>query len=112
MADFVYLTEQEYPSIQLIWKDGNGSIIDFSNGYTWTVFVATENEAVVEKTTGIVGSSTSPNVVINWTPGELDIAEGTYDLVVIARDGATKDRVFRPGNPPQLRVVSTPAIPV
>ncbi len=45
----------------------------------------------------------------SMTVGELGIAEGTYDLVVIARDGATKDRVFRPGNPPQLRVVSTPA---
>jgi hypothetical protein len=57
-----------------------------------------------------IGSSTSPNVTINWTPGELRIAEGTYDLVVAARDGASKDRVFRPGNPPQLRVVSTPTI--
>lgn len=111
MADFVYLTTQEYPSIQLIWKDGNNSIIDFSNGYTWTAYLATENEAVLAKTSGIVGSSTSPNVTINWTAGELNIAEGTYDLVVIARDGASKDRVFRPGNPPQVQIVESPTIP-
>lgn len=55
MADFVYLTTQEYPSIQLIWKDGNNSIIDFSSGYTWTAYLATENEAVLAKTSGIVG---------------------------------------------------------
>jgi hypothetical protein len=44
-----------------------------------------------------------------WSTGELDIAEGVYDLIVIARDGASKDRVFRPGNPPQLQVVEVPS---
>lgn len=108
MADFVYLTSQEYPSIHLCWKDGDDDIINFSSGYTWTVMLAQENQAVLTKTTGVTGAATSPNVTINWGTGELDIDEGLYDLVVIARDGASKDRVFRPGNPPQLQVVNTP----
>lgn len=111
MADFVYLTNQEYPSIHLVWKDGNGDIINFSSGYTWTVMLATAGEAVVLKTTGVTGASTSPNVTINWAADELDIAEGLYDLVVIATDGASKDRVFRPGNPPTVQIVTTPTVP-
>lgn len=108
MPDFVYLTSQEYPSIRLVWKDGTGTVIDFSSGYTWTVILAQESEAVLTKTTGVTGAATSPNVTINWGTGELDIAEGVYDLIVIARDGASKDRVFRPGNPPMMQVVEVP----
>jgi hypothetical protein len=111
MADFVYLTEQEYPSIHLVWKDGDGNLINFASGYTWTVRLAQGSEAIVEKTTGIVGSSTSPNVTINWTIGELDIAEGLYQLVVIATDNVNKDRVFRPGAFPTVQIVTTPTIP-
>jgi hypothetical protein len=108
MADFVYLTSQEYPSIRLVWKDGDGAVINFSSGYTWTVMLSQQNVAVLTKTTGVIGAATSPNVTINWATGELDIAEGVYDLIVIARDGASKDRVFRPGNPPQLQVIEVP----
>jgi hypothetical protein len=47
-------------------------------------------------------------VTINWAVGELDIAPGVYDLIVTARDGASKDRTFRPGSPPQVQIVDTP----
>jgi hypothetical protein len=110
MADFVYMTNQEYPSITLTWKNSNDEVINFSSGYTWTVILARGGEAAVTKTTGVVGASTAPNVTINWAAGELDIAEGTYELVVVARDGANKDRVFRPGRLPTVQIVSVPTI--
>jgi len=109
MPDFVYLTEQEYPSIQLIWKDGNDAAFSFSSAYKCTVMLAEEGEAVATKTSGVVGASTSPNVTINWPIGELDIAPGDYNLIVTARDDVSKDRMFRPGSPPQVQIVATPA---
>jgi hypothetical protein len=111
MADFVYMTTQEYPSIQLTWKNSNDQIIDFSSGYEWTVMLARGGEVALAKTTGVQGAGTAPNVTINWSEGELDVEEGTYDLIVIAVDGALKSRVFRPGKPPQVQIVPTPAPP-
>ncbi len=74
------------------------------------MILAQERQAFLTKTSGVTGASTSPNVTINWAVGELDIAESVYDLIVIAHDGASKDRVFRPGNPPQLQIVEVPSL--
>ena len=107
MADFVYLSTQESPAIQLIWKDSTGTPIDFSTGYTFKVMVSQLQTALINKTTGITGAATAPNVTIAWAANELNITEGVYDLIVIASTGSN-DRVFRPGNPPQLQVVKVP----
>ncbi len=107
MADFVYLSTQESPAIQLTWKDSTGTPIDFSSGYTFKVMVSQLSTSLVNKTSGITGASTAPNITISWSANELNITEGIYDLIVIAANGSS-ERVFRPGNPPQLQVVKTP----
>jgi hypothetical protein len=71
--------------------------------------LAQENEVILTKTTGVTGSSKSSIVAINWALGKLDVAESLYGPVVIVRDGASKDRVFRPGSPPQLQIVTSPS---
>lgn len=107
MADFVYLSTQESPAIQLTWKDSTGTPIDFSSGYTFRVLVSQLSTSLVNKTSGISGAASAPNITIAWSSNELNIAEGTYDLIVIASIGST-DRVFRPGDPPQIQIVKTP----
>lgn len=108
MSELVYLTTSEYPSVQLTWNDSNGNLINFASGYTFTVILSKNSTAVLTKTSGIVGAATAPNITINWAVGELDIAAGNYSMYVIARDGASKDRVFNAASPPQIRIVKTP----
>lgn len=109
MSELVYLSSSEYPSVQLTWKDSTGAVIDFSSGYTFTVILSIDGAAALTKTSGISGSATAPNITINWSAGELNLTAGLYQLFVIARDGASKDRVFNPGRPPQVRIVKQPA---
>lgn len=105
---------QELPALPLEWLDKDGSVIDFSSGWTFTVKLSTQTAptvAVLTKTSGITSAATSPNVTIDWTTSELAslTAGGTvYELRVIARRTAdSKDRVFRPGDPIKLRLFDT-----
>ncbi len=90
-----YEAEAELPSVEITWRDSAGNLIDFSTGWTFTARVGqTGQAAAVTKTTGITGAATAPNIVIAWSPAELDgLAPGTYSLRVLARQTATnKDR--------------------
>lgn len=109
MSDLVYLSNAEYPSAQLTWKDSAGNLIDFSTGYTFTVKLAQNGTTVVTKTAGITGAATAPNVTIAWDLAELNITPGVYEMFVYARDAASKDRAFRPGNPPTIQIVGAPS---
>lgn len=75
----------EDPNWRIWWFDDAETLIDFSTGYTWSLKIGTSTTTLVTKTTGIAGAagagtepSGTPNVVITWAAGELDIAPGVY----------------------------------
>lgn len=108
MTTLNYLQTQEYPNVQLTWNDSSGNPIDFSSGYTFTVQLAANGAAAKTVTSGITGAATAPNITIAWNTGDLNITPGVYDLVLTARDGAGKDRVFSPGDFPQIQIFASP----
>lgn len=99
-----YYKTAERPSITMWWQADDGSLIDFSTGYTFTFKLGTTlgSAATFTKTTGIngaAGAGTSPtgtpNVVIGFIAGELDnVPAGyyTWQLRATATTG-TLDRI-------------------
>jgi|GEM_PF-3285138 len=81
-------TSAEDPNLEIWWFDDAGDLIDFSSGYTWSLKIGpTNGTALITKTTGITGAAGAgtaptgtPNVVVVWAAGELDIAVGRYRL--------------------------------
>lgn len=96
-----YHTSAERPALEMWIQDDDGTLIDFSSGYTFELKIgATGSAALLTKTTGItgaVGSGTeptgTPNVSVAWAAGELDITPGAYGLQLTATTGGL-DRVF------------------
>lgn len=111
MSELTYVADSENPGTDIVWKDSTGTLIDFSTGFTFTVKLSQDGTTVVTKTTGITGSATIPNIRIAWDVDELDITPGVYEMWVYARDGADRDRVFRPADPPLIRIVPAPVDP-
>lgn len=111
MSELTYIANVENPETHLIWKDPTGTLIDFSSGFTFTVKLTQEGQTKLTKTSGIYGAATVPNIRISWDVDELEIAPGVYQLWVYARDAATRDRVFRPGDLPIIRIVAAPVDP-
>lgn len=92
-----YIQGAELPDVEITWRDSDGTVIDFSTGWTFIVRIGTTGQAaVLEKTAGITGDNTSPNLIISWSNTELEtIPVGPYDLQVIARQTVSgKDRKF------------------
>jgi len=56
------------PDLQFIWTDANKNLIDFSvAGWSFQMKIAQPpNAAVITKTSGITGASTSPNRSVQW----------------------------------------------
>lgn len=82
----------ELPDITAVWRDSEGTLIDFSSGWTFTLKLNTFPPFV--KTTGITGAATSPNVRIAFAAGELDdLPPGTHRAQLWAKRGDGKDRV-------------------
>lgn len=102
MTTITYRRGQEDPPLELPWLQADGTALDLSAGYTFTVQLVASGTAAVTKTTGIVGSSGA--VTITWAANELNIAPGVYDLLVTATSGA-RDRCYAPDSPPRLRIV-------
>jgi len=111
MSELTYVADSENPETHLIWKDSTGAVIDFSSGFTFSVRLTQEGITTLTKTSGITGSATEPNLRIAWEEDELNIASGVYQLWVYARDGASRDRVFRPADPPLIRIIAAPIDP-
>lgn len=112
MTTWIMEVGQELPSRTLDWLDSSGTPVDFSSGWTFTVKISkqsTPTVTLVEKTSGITGAATSPNVTIDFTASELStVAPGKYVVRVIARRTAdSKDRVFNPGSPIELVMTAT-----
>lgn len=81
-----YKRGSELPRVDGLWLDSDEEVRDLSSGWTFTVRVGiADYAALVEKTDGITGAATDPNVIIEWEPGELDdLAPGNYDLDITA----------------------------
>lgn len=96
MTTPVYTVGDELPSITIDWYV-DGALVDFSSGYSWRLRVGRGDTAALEKTTGITGAATSPNVTIDWSADELDDLDGgqTYTAQLRARRTSdNKDRTF------------------
>lgn len=122
MSTIEMYADQELPAIQIAWNDPDGTIRDFSSGWTATVKVVAPTAPatlILAKTTGITLAATSPNYTIEFTTADLATIvtaapPGTststvYALAYIRRDADSKDMVFRPGKPIVLRIYPAPA---
>ena len=96
-----YYQGAERPALKLWLQDDDGTLIDFSSGYTFTLKIGlTGQPALLTKTTGIVGAvgagvepTGTPNVTVTWTAGELAITPGAYSWALTATTGGL-DRIF------------------
>jgi len=90
-----YTAGQE-PTVNATFRDSAGNVIDFSSGWTFTAKVGDSTGTKVTQSSGIVGSSVSPNVSIPFAASALDIAPGNYVLQVRAVNIASgRDRYFQ-----------------
>lgn len=96
-----YHTTAERPAAQLWLLDDDGSLIDFSSGYTFTFKVGeVGSAAILTKTSGIAGAvgagvepTGTPNVTVTWAAGELAITPGLYTWQLTANTTGN-DRLF------------------
>jgi len=66
-----YYTDQEKPGLQFEYKD-NGTVVDLSSGYTFTVELVRGSTIVTSQTTNLTGAATSPNFAMSeWTSAVL-----------------------------------------
>ncbi|HRD59393.1 hypothetical protein [uncultured Nocardioides sp.] len=80
MPTLTYYRTAERPAIKLWLLDDDGTLIDFSTGYTFEFKLGRPGAAAtLTKTTGITGAAGSgtetsgtPNVNVSFTAGELD----------------------------------------
>lgn len=89
----------ERPDWELWLTDSRGELIDLSSGYTFELKIGARGQAaVVTKTTGITGSAgsdTEPNVLIEFTAGELDdLTSSSYVAQLTATTGGL-DRIWQ-----------------
>jgi len=106
MTTFTYHRGQELPGIDLPWEAADGTPLDLSAGYTITVKLVVSDGTVVLDRAGV---GYDGGVRIDWAAGDLDVDFGRYVLLVVARDAFTNDRVYSPGNLPQVMIVG-PAV--
>lgn len=93
----------ELPQLRIWWEDDDGVLVDFTAGVaSWEVRIGDAGGyAKLVKTSGIIGSAGSgtessgtPNVTIDWAPGELDIEPDVYTIQVTAQYVGSSDRVM------------------
>lgn len=97
-----YVATAERPSLDIWWFDRTSTLIDFSSGYTFSLKIGTPGSAaLLTKTTNITGAAGAgtaptgtPNVVVAWAAGDLDLTDGTYDAELTATTSSL-DRVLR-----------------
>ena len=96
-----YKKTAERPAAKLWLQDDDGTLINFSSGYTFSFKIGYHGQAaLLTKTSGIAGDAGSgteptgtPNVTITWTAGELNLSAGIYSWELTATTGGL-DRVF------------------
>jgi hypothetical protein len=82
-----YTKGDELEPVSITWYQPNGTLYNFTSGWTFTARIGTPGTAaLVQKTTGFTGAATAPNLSLAWTAGDLAaIASGTYHLDITAR---------------------------
>lgn len=101
MSAVQYASSAERPTLDIWWFDRTDTLIDFSSGYTFSLKIGTAGSAaLLTKTSGITGAagagtapSGTPNVVVAWSAGDLNITPGAYDAQLTATTSST-DRVL------------------
>lgn len=96
-----YHTTAELPALEMWLLDDDGTLIDFSTGWTFSLKIGEVGQvALLTKTTGITGAAGAgseptgtPNLTVAWAAGELAITPGiwTWQLTATA---SSLDRVF------------------
>jgi hypothetical protein len=96
MTSLTYVKGATRPTISIDWYE-NGTLLDFSTGWTFTVKVfpyrPRGGTATFTKTAGITGASTSPNIAISWSNSDLGaLTAGHFTLEVSAVNGSATYR--------------------
>lgn len=92
MTPISYYKNAELPSTKVWWVDDDGDLVDLSTALSWQLKIGQVGEtALLTKTAGIAGAvgagvepSGTPNLVITWSAGELNVPAGSYMLQVTA----------------------------
>ena len=101
MARVTYHETADRPALELWWYDDDGTLIDFSSGYTWSLKIGVPGSAaLLTKTSNITGAAGAgveptgtPNVTVTWTAGEIaTLSPGTYAAQLTATTSSL-DRV-------------------
>lgn len=95
-----YYQGAERPALRLWLQDDDGELIDFSSGWTFEFKIGrTGSTALLTKTAGVAGAVGSgsqplgtPNVVVTWVSGELDLPVGFYDWMFTATSAGLQRR--------------------
>jgi hypothetical protein len=96
-----YHKTAERPSAELWLLDDDGTLVDFSTGYTFSLKIGVKGStALLTKTSGITGAAGAgaeptgtPNVSVAWSAGELNLTPARYVWQLTATSSAL-DRVF------------------
>jgi hypothetical protein len=108
-----YYRTAERPDIRLWLTDSNGTLIDFSTGYTFAFKLGNSGSAATfTKTSGITGAAGSgveptgtPNITLTFTAGDLDSLTAGPCLWQLRATTGGLDRYFQ--GPFQLHDVIT-----
>ena len=100
-----YVAGAELPDMSFNLEDPNGATLDLSTGWTLSATISGNGITPINKTTGIAGAASSPNVTIQWAVADLgSLAAGKYLLTLQARRTSdSKDRKVK------VRLIITPA---
>jgi len=79
VADVEYIDGASLPAAAFEWTDADGTIIDFSTGYTFELWI----DNAPFKNSGIVGQAESPNILIIWALNELNVLAFGFHWCVI-----------------------------
>jgi hypothetical protein len=101
MSPVSYHSTADRPVLQLWLQDDDGTLIDFSSGYTFSLKIGEPGSAALltksSSITGAAGAGTeptgTPNVTVTWTAGELALTPGNYTGQLTATISSL-DRVF------------------
>lgn len=96
-----YYATAERPVLKLWLLDDDGTLVDFSSGYTFVAKIGVRGEtALLTKSSGITGAAGAgaeptgtPNVTVTWSAGELNLAAGEYTFQLTATTSSL-DRVY------------------
>lgn len=98
MSAVEYVKGAELGDLTITWRDTDGTLINFSSGYSFEVKIGVVGSAAaVTKATSITGASTAPNVTISWSTSDLSsLSTGDYVLQLKATEVASsKDRILQ-----------------